>query len=97
VLYVEELIAPDAINTMPQATLSAFADHGKVTDTLSLATGAANTTLRRAHDAGIDLDAITAQLEREGVRSFCDSYDELLACIETKLGSTRPASDRAGV
>ncbi len=97
VLYVEELIAPDAINTMPQATLSAFADHGNVADTLSVVVGAAKTTLRRAHDAGIDLDAITAQLEREGVRSFCDSYHELLACIESKLESTRPASGRASV
>jgi transaldolase len=89
VLYVEELIAPNAINTMPEATMRAFADHGEVRDTLSVVVGAAKATLRRAHDAGVDLDAITAQLEREGVRSFCDAYDQLLACIEIKLGSTR--------
>ena len=46
--------------------------------------------LRRAEDAGVDLDAITAELEREGVRSFCDSYEELLACIETKLQRAGP-------
>jgi transaldolase len=88
VLYVEELIAPDVINTMPEATLRAFADHGNVADTVRVFVVAAKATLCRAHDAGIDLDAITAQLEREGVRSFCDSYHELLACIESKLQAT---------
>jgi transaldolase len=84
VLYVEKLITPDAVNTMPEATLRAFADHGDVQHALSVA-GAASAALRRAHAAGIDLDAITADLEREGVRSFCDSYQELLACVETKV------------
>jgi transaldolase len=87
VLYVEDLIAPDVINTMPEATLRAFADHGNVARALSLDAGVAEEILRRAADAGIDLDAITAQLEREGVRSFCDSYHDLLNCIETKLQS----------
>ena len=86
VLYVENLIAPDVINTMPEATLRAFADHGNVDRALSVDVGAVEETLRRGADAGIDLDAITAQLEREGVRSFCDSYHALLDCIETKLG-----------
>jgi transaldolase len=84
VLYVDRLITPGAVNTMPEATLRAFADHGDVDHALSIA-GAANATLRRAHGAGIDLDAVTSELEREGVRSFCDSYHELLDCIETKL------------
>ena len=59
-------------------------EHGDLSHPLGIA-GASNTTLRRAQERGIDLDAITAQLEREGVRSFCDSYHELLHCIETKL------------
>jgi transaldolase len=84
VLYVEKLTAPDVVNTMPEATMRAFADHGNVTHALSVVAGAACNRLRRAHDAGIDLDAITAQLEREGVRSFCDSYGELLGRIEAK-------------
>jgi transaldolase len=84
VLYVDRLITPAAINTMPEATLRAFADHGDVQNAVPVA-GAANATLRRARDAGIDLAAITSELEREGVRSFCDSYQELLACIEAKL------------
>jgi transaldolase len=85
VLYVEELIAPQVINTMPEATLRAFADHGNVGRALSVDVGMAEETLRRAADAGIELDTVTAQLEREGVRSFCDSYHELLDCIDTKV------------
>ena len=71
--YVEQLIRADAINTMPEATLRAFADHGEVADALPVA-GAASATLRQARDAGIDVAAVTSELEREGVRSFCDSY-----------------------
>ena len=93
VLYVEKLTAPDVVNTMPEATLRAFADHGDVTHALSVVTGAACSTLHRAEDAGIDLDAITAQLEREGVRSFCDSYEQLLGRIEAKVEGKDP--DRA--
>jgi transaldolase len=85
VLYVEELTAPDVVNTMPEATLRAFADHGDPTRPPIDATGrAATETLRRAEAAGIDLAAVTAELEREGVRSFCDSYHQLLDCIEAK-------------
>lgn len=85
VLYVEQLIGPDVINTMPEATLRAFADHGTVNRTLGTDAAESDATLRRAADAAVDLDTITAQLEREGVESFCASYHELLACIETKV------------
>jgi transaldolase len=85
VLYVEELITPEVISTMPDATLRAFADHGNVGPPLDADARAAEDTLRRASAAGIDLDSLTAALEREGVRSFCDSYGELLECIEAKL------------
>jgi transaldolase len=94
VLYVEKLITPGAVNTMPEATLRAFAEHGDVQHALSIA-GAANGTLQRARQAGIDLDAITSELERDGVRSFCDSYRELLDCIETKLRPALAVSDVA--
>jgi transaldolase len=93
VLYVEELIGPDVVNTMPEATLRAFADHGRVAATLGEPEEA---TLRRARDAGIDLAAVTAELELEGVRSFCNSYRELLDCIETKLRSIAPVGVGAG-
>ena len=85
VLYVEELIAPGVINTMPEATLRAFADHGEVGRAPAVDPAAAEATLDRAEQAGVDLAAVTAELEREGVRSFCDAYQELLACIAGKL------------
>jgi transaldolase len=88
VLYVEQLIAPDVINTMPEATLRAFADHGDVGGALDVDARQAEETLRRAAEAGVDLAALTAELEREGVRSFCASYRELLARIETALRQT---------
>ena len=81
--YVEQLITPGAVNTMPEATLRAFADHGTLENALPVA-GAAGATLRRAHDAGVELAQVTTELEREGVRSFCDSYRELLHCIDVK-------------
>jgi transaldolase len=91
VLYVEELIAPGVINTMPEATLRAFADHGDATRTFD---ESATETLRLAEHAGIDLAAITGALEREGVRSFCASYRELLACIEAKLQGAGHLAER---
>jgi len=84
VLYVEALIAQDAINTMPEATLRAFADHGDAGRAFDPTSTAAEETLRCAAAAGIDLARVTTELEREGVRSFCDSYRDLLACIESK-------------
>jgi transaldolase len=88
VLYVEELVAPDVINTMPDATLRAFADHGHVTRSAGFDAAAAEATLRRLEESSIDLGVVTAELEREGVRSFCDSYRELLDCIEAKVQGT---------
>jgi transaldolase len=86
VLYISELIGPDVVNTMPDATLRAFADHGTVSRTLDADPGAARRTLSDAATAGVDLATITTELEREGVSAFCDSYDQLLACIAGKLG-----------
>ena len=87
VLYVERLIAPGVINTMPLPTLRAFAEHGNVELTLGPDLAAARGVLSAAAAEGVDLDAITAQLEREGVQAFCDSYAELLRCIEGKRAS----------
>jgi transaldolase len=77
---------------MPETTLKAFADHGDVGPALSADTSAADQTLRAARETGIELDALTAELEREGVRSFCDSYHELLDCIADKVEHTAMAS-----
>ena len=92
VLYVAELIGPDVISTMPEQTLRAFADHGAVARTVDGDPDDAERILAAAAVAGLDLAAVTAQLEREGVSSFCDSYHQLLACIEHKLAavSARP-------
>jgi transaldolase len=87
VLYVERLIAPGVINTMPEKTLRAFAQHGAVRDPLGSDTSAAHTVLSEAAAAGVDLETITRELEREGVQAFCAAYDELLQCIHSKLGS----------
>jgi transaldolase len=87
VLYVERLIAPGVINTMPESTLRAFADHGNVALTLDGDIGAARSVLSAAAAEGVDLDAITAELERQGVQAFSDSYAELLSCIEGKRDS----------
>jgi transaldolase len=87
VLYVERLIAPGVINTMPEATLHAFADHGSTDHQLVTEIAAAERVLAEAQGAGLDLPALTAELEREGVESFLRSYRELLDCIETKLAS----------
>jgi transaldolase len=87
VLYVERLIAPGVINTMPEQTLRAFAEHGNVERALDADPAEARAVLQAAADEGVDLEQITSELEREGVESFCDSYDRLIGCIESKLGS----------
>ncbi len=96
VLYVEELIAADVVNTMPEATLRAFADHGRATHALDPSTATAEDVLRDAADAGIDLAALTAQLEREGVQSFCASYDELIDRITSKTEGAALTRDGFG-
>ena len=81
---------------MPEETLRAFADHGQVGRTLDTNPANAQRTLADAARAGIDLHTVTAALEREGVQSFCDSYHQLIGCIESKLSALAyPASPRA--
>jgi transaldolase len=92
VVYVERLIAPGVINTMPEQTLRAFAEHGNAAGALDTDPAAAEGVLAAAAAAGVDLAAITAQLEREVVQSFADSYAELVRCIEAKLAQVLPAA-----
>jgi len=84
VLYVEELIGRDTVNTMPLETIAAFQDHGVVRDTLTEDVDAAHELLRQLADAGIDYDDVTATLEAEGVQKFSDSFATLLAGIDAK-------------
>jgi transaldolase len=87
VLYVESLIGPDTVNTLPVETLDAFRDHGQVRRTIDEGVDEARATLAALKEAGIDIDAVTQQLEEEGVSSFAKSFDELLAGVEKKRGT----------
>jgi len=90
--YVERLVAPNSIDTMPEPTLLAFADHGEVRDRIDPASDAPGQVLAEARTAGIDLDRITAELEREGLESFSGSYERLLERLGSQLGGgARPA------
>ena len=84
VLYVEALAAPDTINTMPDKTLLAFADHGKVGQSLPADGGDCEQRLAAYQRAGVDIDALAADLQREGGESFTKSWRDLLACVEEK-------------
>ncbi|HSC73157.1 MAG TPA: transaldolase [Gaiellaceae bacterium] len=86
VLYVEELIGPATVNTMPEETIEAFQDHGQVAETLTREIEAAHKLLDDLRAAGIDYDDVTDTLEREGVQKFTDSLDELKQRIQSKSG-----------
>jgi transaldolase / glucose-6-phosphate isomerase len=84
VLYVEELIGPDTINTMPPATLEAFRDHGRPRNSLEQDIHDAEHTLAELEQAGISLDDITADLVEDGVKLFADAADKLLGAVAHK-------------
>ncbi len=84
VLYVEELIGPDTVNTMPVATLEAFRDHGKPRDSLAEDAAQAQRMLGELGRTGISLDAVTDRLVDDGVRLFADAADKLLAAVAKK-------------
>lgn len=84
VYYVEELIGPDTVNTVPPATFTAFRDHGKPRLSLEENIDNARRTLTALADAGIALDQVTSQLQDEGVKSFSDSFNSLMASIDAK-------------
>lgn len=93
VLYVEELIGPDTVNTMPQATLDAFREHGVVAETLTKDVDQARRQLAALEAEGIHMAEVTTQLETEGVRAFADSFDALYQALDEK----RQALAAAGV
>ena len=85
-MYVSELVAPDTVNTMPEATLQAFADHGEVTgDTVSGRYAESDEVFAALAAAGIDMDDVIAKLEREGVEKFVVSWHELLDTVRSQL------------
>src|SRR6201985_1150739 len=84
VLYVEELIGPNTINTVPPATLDAFRDHGKLRNSLEENVEDARHVLAELDKSGISLDAITAELVKDGVKQFADAADKLYGAVAHK-------------
>ena len=86
VLYVEPLIGPNTVNTMPPATIDAFVDHGDVGKAaLTDDVATARDDIASLADFGIDFDDITAELKVAGVKAFQDSFDDLLATVAEKI------------
>src|SRR5215207_6661636 len=86
VMYVEELIGPETVNTMPLETIGAFQGHGVVAETLEQGVDEARKLLEELAQAGVDYDDVVETLEREGVQKFSDSFAELLEGISAKRG-----------
>ena len=86
-LYVDELIGPNTVNTMPSVTMDAFREQGEVQPTVSSDPDYWSGVLERLAALGVDLDAVMDQLQEEGVQKFIDSYDDLLQDLEAKAGA----------
>jgi transaldolase len=86
-LYVDTLIGPDTVNTMPEATLDAFEDHGTLVRTVDADPGGAQRTLDAIEAVGVDLDEVSRVLEDQGVSTFAKSFDELISALEAKAAS----------
>ena len=84
-LYISELIAPGTVNTMPEKTLMAYADHGTPGTPVQKAYDDAAAVMQAVRDAGVDLDDVFRVLEEEGVQKFVDSWDELTESVRTQL------------
>jgi transaldolase len=92
VLYVEELVGPDTVNTMPLETIHAFQDHGEVRgDTVLEGIDEARDLLERIEEAGVSYEDVVETIEAEGVQKFADSYDEIVESVRAKRGSLAAA------
>jgi transaldolase len=92
VLYIEALAAPLTVNTMPEVTLKAFADHGRAAALMQADGGDCEEVLGRFAKAGVDVDALAANLQDEGAKSFVKSWNDLLSVIVTKSAALAKAS-----
>ena len=92
-LYLDALAAPGTINTIPEKTLRAFADHGQVRGVMAIDGGDADALLAQIAKAGVDIDALAEKLQRDGAQAFVKSWQQLLQRIHDKAG----ALDRAQV
>ena len=91
VLYVKSLAAPHSVNTMPEKTLLALADHGEIGAMLPHDGGDAEEVLDRFAQAGVDVNGLAADLQRDGAAAFVTSWKELLACLADKSKTLRKA------
>jgi transaldolase len=91
-LYVDTLIGPDTVNTMPETTLEAFEDHGTLVRTVDADPAAAAATLAALGEVGVDMDDVARVLEDQGVASFAKSFDELIASLDAKAEDLRGGS-----
>jgi len=87
--YVDELIGPDSVNTLPDKTLAAFLDHGTVARTIDLDVAGAQAVIDGLATVGVDLDAVAAKLEADGVASFAASFDDLLQTLNMRMEGMR--------
>ena len=88
-LYVDSLIGPDTINTLPDATIEAFDDHGTLARTVDAGVDEAHAAWQALADVGVDMDDVAKVLETEGVASFEKSFEELLGALDTKAATLR--------
>jgi len=88
-LYVDELIGPDTVNTLPDTTLDAFVDHGTVARRVDADVDDASAVWQRLDEVGVDMDDVAELLEREGVASFATAFDELIDALTAKATSLR--------
>ena len=84
-IYVEELIGRETVDTMPLETIEAFQDHGEVARTIDRDVDRARRTLAAIADAGVDYDDVVQTLEREGVDKFADSFHQLIESVASNL------------
>ena len=92
VLYIKALAAPFTVNTMPEGTLKALADHGELSEIMSADGGACEAVLDEFGKAGIDVDALAAKLQEEGAKSFVASWKDLMGVIDSKCTAMQKAS-----
>src|SRR5216683_7984277 len=92
ILYINALAAPFTVNTMPEGTLKALAEHGQLSESLPADGGDCEEVLARFAKAGVDVDALAAQLQDEGAKSFVKSWNELMAVIASKSADLAKAS-----
>jgi transaldolase len=90
-LYVDELLGPDTVNTMPEETIKAYQDHGSPRERLQSELPEAHALMEALARAGVDYDDVTATLEREGVEKFSESFEQLLQSLHAKQESLAPA------